>query len=95
MADQARNDGLRLLWVINEEQADGSERTPVTPAIAAQTAGLDVDSDRYDKAVRFLRDEGALVEDDMYTGSATGNYDRGGSAYRIGRRGLEMLEDEA
>ncbi len=95
MTDQARSDGLRLLRVINEEQADGSGDVPVTPAMAAHTAGLDVDSDRYDEAMQFLRDEGALVEYELSTGSAAGHYERGGAAYRIGQRGFEMLEEEA
>ena len=83
------------MQVMNEEQADGSEKTPVTPTLVAQTAGLDVDTDRYGEAVQFLRDEGALVEDDLFTGPAAGSYARGGSAYRIGRRRFEMLEEEA
>ena len=90
MTDQARSDGLRLLAIMNETQARGSGNVPVTPAIAARTAGLEEGSDRHDKAVRFLRDEGALVEDDQFTGPA-GDYAHGGAAYRISRRGFEML----
>jgi hypothetical protein len=92
MTDQARSDGLRLLHVMNETQARGSDKVPVTPAIAARTAGLEEGSDRYGEAVRFLRDEGALVEDDQFTGPV-GDYEHGGAAYTITRRGFEMLED--
>lgn len=92
MTDQARNDGLRLLRVMNETQARGSENAPVTPAISARTAGLEIGSDRYDEAVEFLRGEGSLVEDDRLT-EGVGDYDHGGAAYRIGRRGFEMLEE--
>lgn len=92
MTDQARSDGLRLLHVMNETQARGSEKAPVTPAIAARTAGLEEGSDRYDEAVQFLRDEGMLVEDDQFTGPV-GDYEHGGAAYRISRRGFEMLEE--
>lgn len=92
MTDQARSDGLRLLRVMDETQARGSENTPVTPAIATRTAGLEIGSDRHDEAVQFLRDEGALVEDDQFTGPV-GDYEHGGAAYRITRRGFEMLEE--
>ncbi len=82
MTDQMRSDGLRLLRVMNETQARGSEKAPVTPASAAQTSGLELDSDRYDEALRFLRDEGALVEG-AFGGAAIGDYTHGGSPYRI------------
>lgn len=92
MTDQARNDGLQLLRIMNETQARGSEKAPVTPAIAARPAGLEIGSDRYDEAIQFLRDEGALVEDDQLTGPV-GDYEHGGAAWRIAQRGFEMLEE--
>ncbi len=91
MTDQARSDGLRLLRVMNETQARGSEDTPVAPAPVAQTAGLELGSDRYDEALQFLRDEGALVEGRF--GGPVGDYTHGGSPYRITQRGFEMLEE--
>lgn len=87
MTEQAKSDGLRLLRVVNETQARGSENAPVTPASAARTAGLDLDSDRYDKALQFLWDEGA------FGGAAMGDYTHGGSPYRITRRGFELLKE--
>ena len=92
MTEQAKSDGLRLLRVINETQARGSENAPVPPASAAQTGGLDLDSDRYDEALQFLWDEGALVEG-AFGGAAMGDYTHGGSPYRTTRRGFELLEE--
>ncbi len=89
MTDQARSDGL--LRVINETQARGSANTSVAPASAAQTAGLELDSDRYDEALQFLRNEEALVEGK--SDGPVGNYEHGGSPYRITRRSFEMLEE--
>ncbi|MDQ3912800.1 MAG: hypothetical protein M3305_13725 [Actinomycetota bacterium] len=93
MTERARSDGLRLLRVMDETQARGSDKVPVTPALAAQTAGLEEGSDRYDEAMKFLREEGAVVEDDRFS-EAVGDYEHGGSAFRIAQRGFEMLKEQ-
>ena len=88
---ETRSDGLRLLRVMNETQARGSEEVPVTPALAADDAGLEIGSERYDAAMHFLRDERALVVH-PFGEQSVGDYERGGAPYYITQRGFEMLK---
>ena len=73
---ETRSDGLQLVRVMNETQARGSEEVPVTPALAAHDDGLEIGSERYDAAMHFLRNEGALVVHPF--GEQSDTYPRGG-----------------
>jgi hypothetical protein len=89
---ETRSDGLQLLRVMNETQACGSEEVPVTPALAAHDAGLEIGSERYAAAMHFLRNEGALVVH-PFGEQSVGDYERGGGPYYITQRGFMMLEE--
>lgn len=92
MGSAPRDDGLRLLRLMNANQAHGSEQTPVSPAQAAMDLGLDLGSDRYEEALRFLLDEEALNPEERF-GEVPAGWPPGGSlVYQITPRGFEMLE---
>ena len=61
------------------------EGTRVVPELVAERAGLDPDSLRYEKAVRHLVGEGALVWEERL-GSTPGV-----DFYRITERGIAMI----
>jgi len=77
---------------LNETQARGSEEVPVTPALAADDAGLEIGSERYDAAMKVLRDEGMLVVH-PFGEQSVGDYERGGAPYYITQWCFEMLEE--
>jgi hypothetical protein len=58
----------------------------VAPALVAERVGLEPDTLRYERAVRYLVREGALVWEERLGGVP------GVDIYWITRRGLEMLE---
>ncbi len=89
---ETRSDGLGLLRVMNQTQARGSEEVPVTPALASNEAGLEIGSERYGAAMKFLRDEGALIVH-RFGEPSVGEYERGGAPYHITQRGFEMLKE--
>ena len=89
---EPRSDGLQLLRAMNETQARGSEEVPVTPALAAHDAGLEIGPERYAAAMHFLRNEGALVVH-PFGEQSVGDYERGGGPYYITQRGFMMLEE--
>ena len=60
---RARSDGLRLLRTINDTQAHGVEGARADPTRAAQEAGLDVGSERYQDAMAYLIEQAALLAD--------------------------------
>jgi hypothetical protein len=62
-----------------------SEGTRVAPALVAERVGLEPDTLRYERAVRHLVREGALVWEERLGGVP------GVDIYWITRRGLEML----
>jgi hypothetical protein len=62
------------------------EGTRVAPALVAERVGLEPDTLRYERAVRYLVREGALVWEERLGGVP------GVDIYWITRRGLEMLE---
>jgi len=61
---QARTDGLRLLRVINDTQTHGQEGVKADPSRAANEAGLEVGSERYQGAMAYLIEETALLGDE-------------------------------
>jgi hypothetical protein len=63
-----------------------SEGTRVAPALVAERAGLEPETLRYERAVRYLVREGALVWEERLGGVP------GVDIYWITRRGLEMLQ---
>jgi hypothetical protein len=60
---RARSDGLWLLRTINDTQAYGEEGARANPTRAAQEAGLDVGSERYQDAMAYLIEQAALLAD--------------------------------
>jgi len=93
---QAKSDGLRLLRAIDATQAHGLEGTKVDPNRAAHEAGLevgDVGSDRYHRALRYLRGESALVGDEHTATRAGAGQHHGYAAYFFTWRGVRLLED--
>jgi hypothetical protein len=50
---RTRSDGLRLLRTINDTQAHGQEGARAYPPRAAQEAGLEVGSERYEDAMAY------------------------------------------
>jgi hypothetical protein len=85
-------DALALLRAAKEHhnrQEPGeplSEGTRVAPGLVAERVGLEPETPRYERAVRYLVREGALVWEERLGGVP------GVDIYRIMRRGLEMLE---
>jgi hypothetical protein len=61
---RTRSDGLRLLRIINDTQAHGQEGARVYPPRAAQEAGLEVGSERYEDAIAYLVEQAALRRDE-------------------------------
>lgn len=83
MTTRVRKDAMRLLRVVNEHQAEDREGAEVVPYEVASYAELDPTSTHYDAVLDYLTTEGALAPHESI-GS--------GAAYRITRRGLDMLE---
>ena len=63
-----------------------SEGTRVAPELVAGRVGLEPETLRYERAVRYLVREGALVWEERLGGVP------GVDLYRITHRGIEMLE---
>jgi hypothetical protein len=91
---QARSDGLRLLRTINDIQAHGQEGARAYPPSAAQEAGLEVGSLRYEDAMAYLMEQAALLGDaHMAFGDDVGNqHPHGYVSYFFTRRALTLLE---
>ena len=91
---QAKSDGLQLLRAIDSTQAHGQEGARVDPTRAAHDAGLDVGdvgSDRYHRALGYLRGESALVGDEHTATRAGAGQHHGYAAYLFTRRGVRLL----
>ncbi len=92
---RAKNDGLRLPRAIDATQAHGQGGVSTDPNRAAHGAGLevgDVGSDRYHRALGYLRGEGALVGDEHTATRAGAGQHHGYAAYFFTRRGVQLLE---
>ena len=91
---QARSDGLRLLRTINHTQAHGQEGARADPTRAAQEAGLEVGSERYQDAMAYLIEQAALLGDaHMAFGDDVGNqHPHGYAFYFFTRRAAKLLE---
>ena len=91
---RARSDGLRLLRTINQTQAHGEEGAQADPTRAAQQAGLDVGSERYQDAMAYLIEQAALLGDaHMAFGDDVGDqHPHGYASCFFTRRALTLLE---
>jgi hypothetical protein len=91
---RARSDGLRLLRTINDTQTYGEEGARANPTRAAQEAGLDVGSERYQDAMAYLIEQAALLGDaHMAFGDDVGDqHPHGYLSYFFTRRALTLLE---
>jgi len=92
---QAKSDGLQLLRAIDATQAHGQGGVRADPTRAAHEAGLhvgDVGSDRYHRALGYLREQTALVGDEHTATRSGAGQHHGYASYFFTRRGLKMLE---
>ena len=92
---RVKSDGLRLLRAIDSTQAHGQGGVRTNPNRAAYDAGLevgDVGSDRYHRALGYLRGESALVGDEHTATRAGAGQHHGYAAYFFTRQGVRLLE---
>src|SRR4028118_2304934 len=92
---QAKSDGLRLLRAIDSTQAHGQSGIRTDPNRAAHDAGLevgDVGSDRYHRALGYLREQTALVGDEHTATRAGAGQHHGYAAYFFTRRAVKLVE---
>jgi hypothetical protein len=91
---QARSDALRLLRTINDTQAHGHEGARAYPPRAAQQAGLEVGSERYQDAMAYLIEQAALLGDAhiSFDDDVGDQHPHGYAFYFFTRRALKLLE---
>ena len=92
---RAKSDGLRLLRAIDSTQAHGQGGFRTDSNRAAHDAGLEVGdggSDRYHRALGYLRQESALVGDEHTATRAGAGQHHGYTAYFFTRQGVRLLE---
>ncbi len=89
---RAKSDGLRLLRTINDTQAYGQEGARAEPTRAAQEAGLDVGSERYQAAMAYLIEEAALLGDQHTAFDVGDQHPHGYASYIFTRRAVKLLE---
>jgi hypothetical protein len=91
---RTRSDGLRLLRAINDTQAHGQEGARAYPPRAAQEAGLEVGSERYEDAMAYLVEQAALrgAERRAFDEDIRGQHLHGYGLYIFTRRALKLLD---
>jgi hypothetical protein len=92
---RAKSDGLRLLRAIDATQAHGQEGVRADPFRATHEARLDVGdigSERYHRALGYLREQIALVGDGHPATRAGAGQHHGYAAYFFTRRAVKLLE---
>ena len=90
---RARSYGLRLLKTINATQAHGEEGARAVPTRAAQEAGLDVGSERYQDAMAYLIEQAALLADARRAfDGIRDQHSHGYASYFFTKRALTLLE---
>ena len=90
---RARSDGLRLLRTINDTQAHGQEGARAYPPRAAQEAGLQIGSLRYEDAMAYLIEQAALLGDEHTAFEDVGDqHAHGYASYLFTRRAVKLLE---
>ena len=91
---RARSDGLRLLRTINDTQAHGEEGARAYPTRAAQEAGLDVGSERFQDAMAYLIEQAALLADARMAFDGVGDHHSNGyGSYFFTKRAMTLLEE--
>lgn len=93
-AQTRRSDGLRLLRTINDTQAHSQEGARAYPPRAAQEAGLEVGSERYEAAMAYLLEQAALRKDERKAFDEDGRdrHPRGYGLYVFTGRALKLLD---
>ena len=91
---RARSDGLRLLRTINDTQAHGLGGAKAYPPRAAQEAGLEVGSERYEVAMAYLLEQAALRRDERtaFDEDVGDRHSRGYGLHIFTSRALKMLD---
>ena len=91
---QSRSDALRLLRTINDTQAHGQEGARVYPPRAAQEAGLQIGSERYEDAMAYLVEQAALLGDERIAldEDVGDQHPHGYALYFFTRRALKLLD---
>ena len=91
---QTRSDGLRLLRKINDTQAHGQEGARVYLPRAAQEAGLQIGSERYEDAMAYLLEQAALLGDERIASDEDvgDQHPHGYALYFFTRRALKLLD---
>jgi len=88
MDARVRIDAMRLLRAMDEAQAKGKEEAIVVPAEVAEQVDLNSSSLRFDEAVGYLEDRGAIVRAERLRKIV------GTEFYLITRDGLALLSSE-
>jgi hypothetical protein len=90
---QTRSDALRLVRTIDDTQTHGQEGARVYPPRAAQEAGLDVGSERYEGAMAYLLEQAALLGDERIAldEDVGDQHPHGYALYFFTRRALKLL----
>jgi hypothetical protein len=92
---RTRGDALRLLRAINDTQAHGQEGARAYPPRAAQEAGLEVGSERYEQAMAYLVEQAALQGDArmaFHDEDVGDRHPHGYALYFFTRRALKLLD---
>jgi len=90
---RATSDGLRLLRTINDTQAHGEEGARADPTRAAQEAGLDVGSERFQDAMAYLIEQAALLAVVRLAFDGVGDqHSNSYTSYFFTKRALTLLE---
>ena len=91
---RTRSDGLRLLRTINDTQAHVQGGARAYPPRAAQEAGLEVGSERYEDAMAYLVEQAALRRDERtaFDEDVGDRPPRGYGLYVFTGRALKMLD---
>ena len=91
---RTRSDGLRLLRTINDTQAHVQGGSRAYPPRAAQEAGLEVGSERYEDAMAYLVEQAALRRDERtaFDEDVGDRHPRGYGLYVFTGRALKMLD---
>jgi hypothetical protein len=91
---RTRSDGLRLLRTINDTQAHGQGGARAYPPRAAQEAGLEVGSERYEDAMAYLVEQAALRRDERtaFDEDVRDRHPRGYGLYVFTGRALKLLD---
>jgi hypothetical protein len=91
---RTRSDGLLLLRTINDTQVHGQEGARAYPPGAAQEAGLEVGSERYEDAMTYLVEQAALLGDERmaFDDDVGDQHPHGYVLYFFTRRALKMLD---